>query len=266
MILRCHVIAQVSGITDVGGLVGSHWDASIVECEAQVQVAGEDNIGGMVGGGPGGTLMRCQVQGQISGIRNVGGLVGDSRGQIIECRMTGMVIGSDNVGGLIGDSSQLLMLRSSANCEVIAEYTAGGLVGDCGHRELIADCYTQGSISGSIIGGLAGQAYDNQVMNCYAACELFPLQAEDQELLVGGLFGKARSRLWAPLTISCFWDTELSGVTAGTGSDQQLELGKGLTTEQMMDEEVFRNAGWDFNYVWVMPEGDYPKLQWELIE
>jgi hypothetical protein len=267
MILRCHVTGQVSGTEDVGGLVGSNWDASLVECQAQVQIIGDNNIGGMVGGGPGGTLIRCQVYADISGGRNVGGLVGEAHeGQIIECRTTGTVIGSNNIGGLIGDSGRTMIWSSSSNCDVTAEQTAGGLVGSVHllSGSLISDCYTQGSIAGSVIGGIAGEARHNQFLNCYAACEVLPLEAEDKEAIVGGLFGETRTSRWAPMTIACFWDAELSGITIGTGSDPLLEIGAGLTTEQMRDEELFRDAGWDLKNVWVISEDEYPKLKWEL--
>ncbi len=278
MILRCSVTGQVSGIEIVGGLVGSSWDASLVDCVAQVQVTGEDNVGGMVGvtggivdvtGGivsvTGSSLMRCKVQAEVSGHQKVGGLVGiGSYGQIHECRATGTVIGSDDVGGLIG-SSGMMIWRSSANCEVTAEQIAGGLAGSAhrGSGLLIADCYAQGSVTGSIVGGLVGRSHHAQFMNCYAACELFPMEAESTDPLVGGLFGDIFVPNWAPMTAACSWDAELSGVAISTGS-HPIELGTGLTTEQMQDEDVFRSAGWDFSNIWMICEGDYPRLQWEI--
>ena len=265
MILRCEVTGRISGFDDVGGLVGNNWDASLVECRARVQVTGQDNVGGMVGGGPGGTLMRCQVQGAVNGERSVGGLVGHShRGQIVECQATGTVVGGNDVGGLIGGSDETMIWRSSADCEVTAEQTAGGLVGSArwSSGPLIADCYARGSVAGSVVGGLAGEARHNQFLNCYAACEAIPLQIEGGELLVGGLFGDVRVPAWAPLTVSCFWDAELSRVAVSIGSDR-LELGTGLTTEQMLDSGVYQNAGWDFSHVWKACEGDYPTLRWQ---
>jgi hypothetical protein len=263
MILRCSVTGYVSGVRDVGGLAGFS-DGSLVECRGEVQVTGGEGIGGMVGRG--GTLMRCEVQANVSGQQNVGGLIGSCSGlgsQINECSMTGTVIGNDNVGGLIGDSSDAIILRSSAICEINAEQTAGGLVGHEGL--LLMDCYFRGSIAGSTVGGLVGKSslFLTHTINCYAACEILPLEADGIDSLVGGIFGyKSRT----PATIACFWDAELSGVTASTGSDSPLELGKGLTTEQMMDEDLLRNAGWDFSYVWMIPEGEYPKLRWEVTE
>ena len=56
----------------------------------------------------------------------------------------------------------------------------------------------------------------------------------------------------------------MSGISVSSGSDP-LELGMGLTTEQMLDEEIFRNAGWDFEHTWMMVEDDYPGLKWENI-
>ncbi|MEA3226088.1 MAG: hypothetical protein U9Q07_09070, partial [Planctomycetota bacterium] len=265
MILRCQVTGRISGANRVGGLVGDNWDASLVECRAKVQVTGEDNVGGMVGGGPGGTLMRCHVQAEVNGERSVGGLVGGShRGQIIECQATGVVIGGNDVGGLIGDSDETMIWRSSAICEVIAEQTAGGLVGDAHWHSglVVADCYARGSVAGSVVGGLAGDARHNQFLNCYAACEVIPLQVEGEEPLVGGLFGEVRVPAWAPLTVACFWDAELSGIAESAGSDP-VELGTGLTTEQMRDQNMLRDAGWDFSHVWMMCEGDYPRLRWE---
>jgi hypothetical protein len=265
MILRCRVTGQISGAEDVGGLVGSFWDAGLVECRADVQVAGGDNVGGMVGGGPGGTLIRCEVQAQVNGETNVGGLIGDGHeGQVLECRAAGTVIGGRNVGGLVGSSDTILIWMSSADCDVTAEQTAGGLMGSVHWLPgpLISDCYARGSIAGSVVGGLAGEAQHNQFMNCYAACEIIPIETEGQDLLVGGLFGDVWVPDWAPMTVACFWDAELSGVATGAGSDP-LELGTGLTTEQMQDQQVFENAGWDFDYVWTICKGQYPTLQWE---
>ncbi|MGD2095400.1 MAG: hypothetical protein PVH77_10370 [Phycisphaerales bacterium] len=38
----------------------------------------------------------------------------------------------------------------------------------------------------------------------------------------------------------------------------------GLTTEQMQNESIFQDAGWDFSHVWTIQEGHYPQLQLEI--
>ncbi len=269
-ILHCSVTGQVSGSEDIGGLVGSNlFESSLVECQAQVQVTGNESVGGIVGRNAG-ILIRCETQTEVNGQQSVGGLVGiNSRGRIIECRTTGIVTGNDIVGGLIGESRQTFVIMSSAICDVTAEKMAGGLTGQATWWHLsylFADCYFQGSITGSTIGGLVGEPGDIQVLNCYAACEFFPLRANGEDpVIIGGLFGEILIPDWAPVTENCFWDTALSGITASIGS-HSLELGTGLTTEQMLDEEVFQNASWDFDYLWMISEGEYPKLRWEAIE
>jgi hypothetical protein len=268
-IMRCSVTGQVSGSEDVGGLVGSNdLYGSLIECKAEVQINGVENIGGMVGRNAG-TVIRCEAQSDVDGQQNVGGLVGvNSRGRIIECRTTGIVTGGDIVGGLIGESRQTFVLMCSAICDVTAEKIAGGLTGQASWWALscmFADCYFQGSVTGSTIGGLVGETADIQVLNCYAACEFFPPGTEGGDPVIGGLFGETSIPEWAPITENTFWDTDFSGIAASIGS-HSLELGTGLTTEQMHDEEVFRSAGWDFNHVWMISEGEYPKLQWEGIK
>jgi hypothetical protein len=264
MIVRCSVTGQISGDEHVGGLVGSNGFGSLVECNAQVQVSGSENVGGMVGDNNG-TLIHCKVQIEVVGQQNVGGLVGEDHGRIIECIATGAVVGSNNVGGLIGDSWGTMILRTSVICEVIAERTAGGLAGKAIwiFGGMFSDCYFQGSVAGSTIGGLIGEVMNLQVFNCYTACEIIPVEAKGRDPVIGALFGDTRTSGWAPMTAACFWDEELSGIDISTGLDP-LELGTGLTTEQMLDEKVFRNAGWDFSHVWMTCEGDYPKLQREV--
>jgi hypothetical protein len=275
-IYGCSVTGQVSGLWEVGGLAGSNWYGSLVECEAQVQVDGIDDVGGMVGGGPGGYLMRCEAQVEIIGGQmgrlgnNVGGLVGSGgEGHIIECRVTGTVRGRGSVGGLIGYTGRAIIWKSSANCDVVAHESAGGLVGSTVWDPVLSliNCYATGPISGLSVGGLIGEGCHNQVINCYSACEFIDpgFRSRAGEHFIGGLFGNMKILKRAPITLGCFWDTETSGIAISSGSDT-LELGTGLTTEQMMDEEVFRNAGWDFDHVWMVSEGEYPKLRWELIE
>ncbi|NQV35936.1 MAG: hypothetical protein HQ515_24810 [Phycisphaeraceae bacterium] len=266
MILRCEVSGHLSGTESVGGFVGTNWDGSLVECQAQVQISGEERVGGMVGGGPGGTLIRCQAQAEIYGENDIGGLVGQSSGgQIIECGVNGLVIGSNNVGGLVGTSRDTLVLRSSADCDVTGQRMVGGLLGNASSAfgpTLISDSYALGSVAGSVVGGLVGQVNRKRCLNCYSACELIALPVENEELWIGGLFGSIRRGNETQTSISCFWDAELSGVSIADGANP-MEPATGLTTEQMQDQNILRDAGWDFNHVWTICEGDYPRLQWQ---
>jgi len=269
LILRCSVTGRISGAEETGGIVGVNWDGILMDCRADVQVTGTKNVGGMVGGGPGGTLIRCELRGDIRGDSAVGGLVGELRqGQIVDSRAAGTVAGTNYVGGLVGDMAMAAsILRSTADCDVTAEQTAGGLAGNAAlfapHGQLVADCYARGSVAGSVAGGLIGNASDVRIVNCYAACEMIPMapKTADTPAALGGLFGKADDR-WPPLVTGCFWDVELSNVHVGTGSGPG-DYGAGLTTQQMQQGDIFQQANWDFGSTWAIPENDYPVLQWE---
>jgi len=268
MILRCSVTGRVSGGDYVGGLVGSLWDAMVSDCRAEVQVMGERNVGGLVGGGPGGTLIRCEAQAVVRGDSYVGGLIGNwNTCHIIESRARGLVIGRDDVGGLTGGlHGRGVILRCASNCEVVAEGTAGGLVGDGRFAQgtWITDCYARGSVAGSEAGGLMGVAVDVRILNCYAACEMTSMAPQTGALAIGGLFGEA-SKPWPPLVVQSFWDTEVSGLNLSAG-EGTLNLAEGPGTDPMQQRATFEQAGWDFVSTWAMPEGDYPVLQWEADE
>lgn len=288
VIQGCRVTGQVSGIEQIGGIVGS--GGSLVECRAEVTVTGETNVGGLVGAG-GESLARCHAQAEVYGQQNVGGLVGSGYSvDIMACQATGVVSGRDSVGGLIGNGraakimksraacfisgsenigglvgdSAAMILESAAHCEVTAEQRAGGLAGRLSSDGLYMDSYTRGKLSGALVGGLAGETNDRpQFFNCYAACELFSRRLKGQNSVLGGLFGTLRSPLWPPSVVhSCFWDAELSQTTASIGSDST-ELGRGLLTDQMQDQEALIHAGWVFSHIWTMCENDYPRLRWE---
>jgi len=266
VILRCSVTGHIWGSENTGGIVGTNWDGALIDCSAEVRVTGVQNVGGMVGGGPGATLIRCELRGDVGGDSSVGGLVGEMpRGQVIDSRVRGTATGRDNVGGLVGTlANAASIIRSTAECDVTAEFTAGGLVGDASlsasRSPLISDCHSRGVVAGTIVGGLIGAASWVRIVNSYAACEMVPMVGATPVVL-GGLLGEADVRR-PPLAPGCFWDAELSGVSAGIGSGRV--LGTSLTTEQMQQQATFEQAGWDFDSVWVMAEDGYPVLQWEV--
>lgn len=268
IILDCSVTGQVSGVQDVGGLVGVLWNAHLMDCRAEVQVTGDKNTGGLVGGGPGGTLIQCRARVQIQGGTNVGGLTGGGTGgeyQIFECRVDGTIVGVNNVGGLAGGMWAATILQCAVDCEIAAEQTAGGLIGDgnAAFGAWVMDSYVRGSVTGSRIGGLLGLTSDVSIMNCYAACAMSPVASDDgRAAVVGGLFGDT-TLYRVPLVIDSFWDTEASGTSLSSGRGTQYS-DAGLSAEHMQQQATFEQAGWDFASTWTMAEGEYPTLQWEL--
>ena len=84
----------------------------IIECFSSSDVSGFSNIGGLVGINCG-TITNCYAIGSVNGVITVGGLVGRNSyfygqevfpGNIYNCYSTGIVSGDVHVGGLIGYS------------------------------------------------------------------------------------------------------------------------------------------------------------------
>jgi len=211
----------------------------------------------------------------ISGYDEIGGLAGICRqSSIINCHVSGTVEGNDYVGGLLGT----IIVQSSvkfcySNIDIqSSKYFAGGFCGKnssnsdiefcysqsvingfwavggfCGeNREAtIKNCFSQGKVNGSeAVGGFVGNNRDDlEIINCYSTCEA------DAKSYEGGFIGRNAGY---PV-ISCYWDTQTSGITESDG-------GTGKTTAEMMMQATF--VDWDFDDTWCIVEGKtYPQLQ-----
>jgi hypothetical protein len=267
MVLHCESQADVSAGSDVGGLVGHALNGvQIADCRASGTVTGAGSVGGLIGSTIGGVILRCTAAGEVTGTDEVGGLIGvawdsallgcesranvsanskvgglaghiHTRAQVADCRATGTVAGVKSVGGLIGSSDQSTIHRCAALCEVTATEAAAGLTGEIFLGTSIADCYAQGSVAGSIIGGLVGDAmtsgFPTRIVNCYAACEMLGLPGGTKSPVVGGLLGSRKGLYEAFTAIGCFWDTERSTIQLGAGVGPAY-YGTGLTTKQTL--------------------------------
>jgi hypothetical protein len=134
----------------------------------------------------------------------------------------------------------------------------GGLVGYTDYNS-ITNCYATGSVTGSdnasthissYIGGLVGYADSVTINTSYSAGAV---TGNDNASLyyIGGLVGDNDSGL----VTACFWDTQTSGLTTSDG-------GEGKTTAEMKTKATFTGAGWDFDTVWAIVEGQtYPSFR-----
>ncbi|QOX79681.1 hypothetical protein FY034_12255 [Trichlorobacter lovleyi] len=126
--------SNVSGSSNVGGMVGYLNGGALNNCFFTGNVRGGGNTVGGLAGASTGAISLSYATGSVSGAGSgVGGLVGNngSKGTINNCYATGMVRGGSNVGGLVGANVQGAAVASS--------YAAGNVTG-----------------SGSAVGGLVG--------------------------------------------------------------------------------------------------------------
>ncbi|WP_338099790.1 GLUG motif-containing protein [Methanolapillus africanus] len=215
-IIECNTNVFVNGTkssASMGGLIGEIGymaDYSVGSCKAYGNVSGLQEIGGLIGQTNYATIQNCEAFGDVEGYRDytnpysgllspasgIGGLVGKMiEGTVSECNASGSVIGTQYVGGLIGDNSYASVTNCHANGETIeGGFAVGGLIGGGGYMTVVQyhfvveNCsYTGNSVSGNhSAGGLIGWVENITVNNCYLTGDVLPSQIDISMLAIGG--------------------------------------------------------------------------------
>jgi hypothetical protein len=271
-ITRCRVRGgRVSGHREVGGLVAYSQQGTITDSYSTASVTGIKDVGGLVGFNDG-AITGCHAAACVTGVDTVGGLVGYIySGDVRESSATGDVAGEANVGGLAGQIYRKGTIQTSYSASrVIAVHDVGGLVG----RSLgdIFNCYSTGDVTGGRrVGGLVGFQGSSTTDSCYSVANIVcePIDGFDGNPWIGGLVGTGYPpedlHSLPSVILRSFWDVETCGCAASFG-------GTGLTTTEMQTAGTFLEAGWDFvdetangtDDIWWIAEGqDYPRFWWE---
>ena len=211
---------NVSGKTSVGALAGSN--AGIISnVHVTGAVSGINNVGGLVGASTGdgyitGSSSRAGVSGRKTGGKDVGGLAGISHGAIRASYVRGAVSGwADNTGGLVGSNAGGSIKASYATGPVSsAGQRAGGLAGSNGGS--ITASYATGAATadGGDPGGLVGRYRTGAVTGAY-----WDTQASGQASSPAGS-GKTTAELQQPTGytgIYADWNLDLD--LDGNGED-----------------------------------------------
>lgn len=141
-----NVSAGVNSVS-VGGLVGSAGLSSISNSSASGNVTGLTDVGGLVGSN-GGSLSNVSATGNVTATSprgGVGGLVGRNSGAIDGAFASGDVSGGRNAGALVGENTDTVqntgtLIGSVANSSATGSVSGGGLIGqNFGTRGAIAN-------------------------------------------------------------------------------------------------------------------------------
>ncbi len=252
---------------NVGGLVG-HNGSIVRNCSSSGDIYGSygEVTGGLIGKVGGyGSVDNCYSTVSlvmIGGSYEVGGLIGGNSGRVKRSYSTGKIIVSDggsDIGGLVGRNHGCYDNENGpsevSNCYSVSDLitsgdveSVGGFGGHCGGN--IFDCYSAGKVSvlwySENVGGFAGKLGCNgQIKNCFA--DNIIRHTGDFERIAGF----CGSNMGGTLE-SCFWNTELSGLTEGYFEDPDANSPGvyhdvvGLTGAQMADMNLFTGYGWDF--------------------
>ena len=247
-----YTTGTINGTTDVGGLIGYNEWGHITDSHSGALVRGTDYVGGLVGGDQMGSISSSYSSGSIRGNSRVGGLVGDiSGGNIVWSYSTSSVSGTGwEVGGLVGKNYWGLVTTSYSTGAISGSSFVGGLVGNNGGGGRIVANYSTAAVNGSSeVGGLVGR-------NIAGIDSSYSTGLVSGTSDVGGLVG--RQYFADPDHLErinmAFWDSETSGQTTSA-------VGVPKTTARMKDVQTFVDAGWDFETVWTMTPGEYPRLE-----
>lgn len=137
-------LGTIVGGSDVGGIVGSHCDSSVVK--------------------------DCINSGRIVALYNVGGIAGvNEKGDVSACRNNGKIISEGEksyAGGIVGNSLGGKIENSYNSGDIYGISAVGGILG--GGSGEIKYCYSVGVASGSeIIGAIVGEKGELAVGVCY---------------------------------------------------------------------------------------------------
>jgi len=222
------VNASVSADNYTGAICGLN-HGTIAKCYSSGSITGNSIVVGLVGRSYG-IVRDSYSNAYISATSShAGGLIGHNDGMVSDCAANGTVKSSSgDVGGLIGKNHYGIVAGSCAGAGISGNGNVGGLVGYNSYG-LVTSCFAKGDVSsgGSNIGGLIGYNYDSRVYNSYSTGTI------SGSYSVGGLIGTNSYTL----VLNCFWDTETSGIATSQG-------GRGLTTAQMQEPEIYLNYAW----------------------
>ncbi len=245
------VDADVRGNNHVGILAGEN-RGMIVNSSTEGTVNGDDTLGGLVGANDGKVMnSHASVERTLNGNNALGGLIGSNEEKVMNSHASVDLSGNRLVGGLIGWNSGGQVLSSYATGDASGESNVGGLLG-YNRRAQVYNSFATGDISGTqYVGGLVGFQYTGTIANSYSTGEVRGSEA------IGGLVGYNRDTENTEVEDS-FWNEDTSGQPTSDG-------GTGKTAEEMMDQKLFSEAGWDITVVEDEDELD-TEYKWNIVE
>jgi hypothetical protein len=216
-----------------------------------------------------GLINNCIVSGTVTGIGDtgdvmVGGLIGQTVTGITNisyCKSTATIsntrIGAGVAGGFIGSANGGAGIIDSCMATGNVSGTCsskGGFVGKAG-TDTISNCYATGNVSGSgeANGGFCGIIMNGSIITC----------CYSKGIVSGATvnLGFIGSQEEFEEATASFWDMTISGQTTTPNFGAV-----GKNTANMTTNSIFTfvtNGGWHTD-VWLVENGKYPQLQWEV--
>jgi len=256
---------DICGGSNVGGLVGSNVRSTIKKCYCTGKLRGTaDNAltGGLIGYNYMSSVSCCYSTDSVEAVSDaVGGFIGkNDHSDVRNCYSTGFVQNwSANIGGFIGENVGSTVQKCYSMGDVKAKNIAGGFIGYNEASDLV-DCFCRGNVtlnpySYTYSGGFVGKAYRSGILtNCYSTGKVTGVTT------VGAFIGENIS----DTVVNCFFDTEMSDLTNGIGTDALSQTVNAKNTSAMKQQNTF--VDWNFDTTWSISatvNDGYPYLKSE---
>jgi aryl-phospho-beta-D-glucosidase BglC (GH1 family) len=252
---------SIRGGNQTGSLIGYLKTGTVSDCSAvSGTVSGDYRVGGLLGESYNGMgIERCHAGVAVNASSGeAGGFAGrlwdGYANNVYDSSAAGDVVSAGNaVGGFAGYNKSVDLFRCSSTGRVQGQAELGGLCGYTTESAGMHDCFSTSTLVGTNkVGGLVGNmySYHDGISRSYFAGTI------ETDGMKGGLIGEYR----AGSLEDNHWDYETAGLdpSADSGNSGDLAGVAGHDTATMKEPSTFVN--WDFETVWRMLPGDYPRL------
>ena len=234
---------SLSGVSQVGGLVGLNFDGVLTDSRTDGSIKGRDYIGGLVG------LNRARISASHAKAKVIsegsysGGLVGANHqgGRIADSRASGAVSGNLYVGGLVGWNNDSEITNSFTVNRIEGNSNVGGLVG-WNEEGQIHNTYSSGFVSGvHRVGGLVG-SNKGIVSNSFANGRVVA-SGEHAGGLIAWNYAHQTRHTAIVRVIHSYWDSDAAGILVSDGGSLRTTAQLKLPTTPGSLGETFER--WD---------------------
>ncbi len=240
---------SVSGVNQVGGLVGLNSRGALTNSRADGTAKGHDYIGGLVGLNHA-RISASHAEGKvISGGSYSGGLVGanDRSGGVADSRASGAVSGNLYTGGLVGWNRDSEITNSFAQGRIDGDSDVGGLVG-WNEGGQISNTYANGYVGGvHRVGGLVG-SNKGIVSDSFANGQVVA-SGEPAGGLIGWNYAHQTRHADMVRVIHSYWNSEAAGISFSAGGSLRTTAQLKSPTAPGLPGETFERwdvADWEF--------------------
>lgn len=264
---------SIIGYNNVGGLVASSINSTILNCNVQGSIKGFTSVAGLISlSGTGTIISNCHVDVKIVCNAASGGMFGTSSGsnysnctsKVILTKTGGLANQNGGFGGRF-ESGKIDQCFSKGDVNSPNTNAVGGFIGFV-FKSKISDCYSITDVNGGTsVGGFCGvtglvstPVINDTIINCYSVGNVTSTGFK------GGFIGQSVTTIFS----SNYWNSDaIDDINIlGFGQyDDSTEVHK-RNTLQLRNE--FNYGQWDFSNIWKMGEcsnSGYPVFTWQNI-